>query len=141
MSSYKNHFHISISFYLVIVSGMVSEGKKWGKVIFGNQKFIFILSNDNTSLFFAKEARGEKERATKDEWMREGRRKERNKRKGKKEKYSLLSKLIPFIWTNNYLKVQKIFMCIYRCYFVLHFKTLHIIFLNFVYKEEFLNHL
>lgn len=29
--------------------------------------------------------------------MREGRRKERNKRKGKKEKYSLLSKLIPFI--------------------------------------------
>lgn len=81
--------------------------------------------------FLQKEARGEKERATKDEWMREGRRTERNKRKGKKEKYSLLSKLIPFVWTNNYIEVQNIFICIYGCYVVLHFKTLNIFFLKF----------
>lgn len=35
--------------------------------------------------FLQKEARGEKERSTKDEGMREGRRTERNKRKGKRK--------------------------------------------------------
>lgn len=60
-----------------------------------------------------KEARRERERATKDEWMREGGRTERNKRKvEKKEENSLLSKLAPFIWTNNYLKYKR-FSCVY----------------------------